>query len=101
MTSLARLRVEVEQELTGNILPLYLEHAMDELHGGFYGRIDNDNRIHSQAPKGSVQHCRLLWTYAHAYRRLKTPAYRAIADRAFDYLLDHFWDENAGGCIGW
>ena len=97
MTPLAQLRIEVERELTGNILPFYLQHAFDEQYGGFYGRIDNDNHIHHQAPKGLVQHSRFLWAYARVHRQLKSAAYRVTAGRAFDYLLDHFWDEDAGG----
>ena len=97
MASLAQLRVEVEQELTGNILPFHIEHALDEQNGGFYGRIDSDNRIHPEAPKGLVQHSRLLWTYARAYRQFEAATYLEMAERAFSYLLDHFWDKKAGG----
>ena len=97
MVSLSQLRGDVEQELTGNILPFYLEHALDEQQGGFYGRIDNDNRIHHQAAKGLIQNSRYLWTFSRAFRQLQVHEYRILADRAYAYLRDHFWDQDAGG----
>ena len=30
-------------ELTNNILPWWIEHDVDEEHGGFYGAVTNDN----------------------------------------------------------
>lgn len=97
MVSLSQLRGDVEQELTGNILSFYLEHALDEQQGGFYGRIDNDNRIHHQAAKGLIQNSRYLWTFSRAFRQLRVHEYRILADRAYAYLRDHFWDQDAGG----
>ncbi len=95
--SLAQYRRQVETELTGNILPFYLNHAVDHEHGGFYGLIANDLAVQPEAPKGLIQNCRILWTFSQAYRLLKTPSYLVMADRAYHYLLDCFWDSNYGG----
>ncbi|MGB3714087.1 MAG: AGE family epimerase/isomerase [Candidatus Promineifilaceae bacterium] len=95
--SLAQLRAEVERELTGIILPYYFKHAVDKQYGGIYGRIDNNNRVYHTAPKGSVQHTRLIWTFAHAYRSLKSDAYLAMAGHTYNFLLDHLLDKDAGG----
>lgn len=94
---LAQYRRQVETELTGNILPFYLNHAIDHEHGGFYGLIANDLAVQPEAPKGLIQNCRILWTFSQAYRLLKTPSYLGMADRAYHYLLDCFWDSNYGG----
>lgn len=75
----------------------YLNHAIDEKNGGFYGFIAADLTIPPDAPKVLIQNSRLLWTFAHAYRRLDRPEYRRVADRAYDYLLTHFWDDKFGG----
>ncbi|MBN1310340.1 MAG: AGE family epimerase/isomerase [Anaerolineae bacterium] len=88
---------EVLDELVHNILPFYIEHAIDEKQGGFYGFITNNLAVKADAPKGLIQNSRLLWTYSHAYRLLKNDAYRPIADRAYSYLLDRFWDVENGG----
>ena len=94
---LQQLRGEVREELTTNILPYWSTRAQDPVQGGFIGRIDGSDIPHPDAPKGSVLNGRILWTFSAAYRRLKDPAYRAIADRAQDYILKHFVDRDAGG----
>jgi mannobiose 2-epimerase len=94
---LRRYQVEVTQELTQNILPFYLNHAVDQEHGGFYGLIANDLTVSPNAPKGLIQNCRILWTFSLAYRRLGDPAYLTMAERAYHYLLQHFWDSASGG----
>ncbi|MFN2254559.1 MAG: AGE family epimerase/isomerase [Candidatus Promineifilaceae bacterium] len=90
---------QVEQELRGNILPFHLEAGIDYARGGFYGRIDDDRSIDADAPKGLVQHSRLLWTFAHAYRAYSDPVYLQSASRACRYLLDNFWDPDYQGMV--
>lgn len=90
-------RGQVQAELTGNILPFYLNHAVDVHHGGFHGFIAGDLHVPPGAPKGLIQHSRILWTFAQAHRRLNNPAYLALATRAYDYLVDYFWDQIDGG----
>lgn len=96
-TQLIQLRADIHAELVGNILAYHMQHTIDAANGGFYGRLSNQNAVAPQAAKGLVQHSRLLWTYAHAYRRLGDAGYLEMADQAFHYLLDHFWDDNSGG----
>ena len=88
---------QVEQELLGNILPFHEQYSVDLGQGGFYGRVDNDRTMHMDAPKGVVQHSRLLWSFAHAYRVYQEPIYLRLARRASEFLLDHFLDEQYGG----
>jgi mannobiose 2-epimerase len=94
---LNQFKAEVEKELKNNILPFHMEKTIDPEKGGFYGSVSNALEIKKDAPKGLVQNARLLWTYAQAYRVLQDPAYLKIADRAYDYLLDNFWDADWGG----
>jgi mannobiose 2-epimerase len=95
--NLIQFKAEVEKELKTNILPFHMENSIDQENGGFYGSVSNALEVKKDAPKGLVQNARLLWTYAQAYRVLHDPAYLKIADRAYDYLLDHFWDDDWGG----
>ena len=63
---LIRYRDQVEAELTGNILPFYLNHAVDPHDGGFYGYIAADLTVQPQAPKALIQNSLILWAFAHA-----------------------------------
>jgi mannobiose 2-epimerase len=88
----ARLKKEVAED----ILPFWARHAVDREHGGFYGKIDCDLKVDAQAPRSAVIDARILWTYAAACR-LIDPTYREMADRAWSYIVDKFWDAEYGG----
>ncbi len=90
-------QAELERELTGNILPFYSTRAVDVARGGFFGRIDHTGQVDGAAAKGVVQHGRLLWTFSRAYRWRPDPTYRQMADHAYTFLRDYFWDEAHGG----
>lgn len=87
----------IEAELRGNILPFWMQHAIDRERGGFYGEISNDLRMDRDAPRGALLTSRILWTYSAAYRRYGDPAYREMADRAYEDLIARFWDETYSG----
>jgi len=87
----------IEAELRGNILPFWMQHAIDRERGGFYGEISNDLRVDRDAPRGALLTSRILWTYSAAYRCYGDPAYREMADRAYEDLIARFWDETYSG----
>ena len=87
---------EITAELT-NILQYWMSHTVDESNGGFIGRIDNDNTIYAQAPKGSVLNARILWAFSAAYRTTNNKAYLKMAQRAYAYIQDYFIDKEYGG----
>jgi mannobiose 2-epimerase len=93
---LKKYRQEAEKELK-NILHYWMQHTIDDDQDGFYGKIDNDNKIHPQAPKGSVLNSRILWAFSAAYNFTSNKQYLEIADRAFHYILHHFIDKEFGG----
>jgi mannobiose 2-epimerase len=74
-----------------------MQHAVDEVHGGFYGAVTNDLQVHNEVPRSAILCGRILWTYAAAYRALGGEPYRAMARRAYDYLTEVFWDHEYGG----
>ncbi|MGN0281328.1 MAG: AGE family epimerase/isomerase [Prevotella sp.] len=92
-----QLMREVQDELTGNILPFWLNQMVDNERGGFYGRIDGGNVLHADAEKGAILNARILWTFSAAYRVLKRTEYLDMATRAKDYILAHFYDSDNGG----
>jgi cellobiose epimerase len=87
----------IKAELTGNILPFWMRHAVDDLNGGFYGALTIDLQVNNEVPRSAVICARILWTYANAYHRLGDEAYLAMARRAFAYLSEVFWDKDNKG----
>jgi mannobiose 2-epimerase len=80
-----------------NILDFWQNKTIDDLNGGFFGQVDNENKISVEAPKGSVLNSRILWTFSAAYNLTKEGSYLKTAERAFEYLKDYFIDKEFGG----
>ncbi len=89
LESIVTYRNEVEDELK-NILGYWIENTVDVRNGGFYGRLDNLNKVFDEAPKGSVLNSRILWAFSAAYNFANDNAYLGIAGRAFNYIHNHF-----------
>ena len=87
----------MQDVLTGNILPFWINNMVDRENGGFYGRIDGHGNLHADAEKGGILNARILWTYSAAYRVLGKPEYLEMATRAKDYIIAHFIDREYGG----
>ena len=93
----ADFRRQLKEELTGNILPFWINHSVDRLNGGFYGALTNDLEIHNEVPRSAILCARILWTYATAFRKLGDREYLEMASRAYDYLRGVFLDPEYGG----
>jgi len=91
------LRQRVQTELRTNILPFWLKHAVDEQYGGFRGQIANDLTVDPQASKGLILNARILWTFSKAFSVYGEEIYRQTARRAYDYIAQHFWDNEFEG----
>jgi cellobiose epimerase len=94
---LAELSREMERELDEKILPFWSEKAVDDVHGGFIGRITNDGNRVPEASRSAVLNTRILWTFSSSYRAKKTPRLLELAHRAYEYILAHFLDREHGG----
>ena len=92
----ALLKAEMFSELTRNVLPYWMNSMVDEKFGGFYGRRDGFDRLVENSPKAIILNTRILWTFAQAARQISTQ-YMPVADRAFSYLLNNFFDAEKGG----
>lgn len=92
-----KLRNAFEKELTGNILPFWAEKMKDTENGGFFGRISGKNQLLQDAPKGGILNARILWTFSAAYRALGNKEYLATAQRAKNYIFQHFTDPEYKG----
>jgi len=96
-TRLRALRDAMERDLRENVLPFWIREGVDERHGGFRGYVSDEGIASPLAPKGGVLCARILWTYAAAFRRTGDDAHRRMADRAYVYLRDRFFDPEHGG----
>lgn len=93
---LIALKGEFSGELE-NLLSYWINETLDEQYGGFIGEIDHFGIKKERAAKGSIVNARILWTFSAAYRLSKKEAYKKIAERSFNYLIDNFWDKENGG----
>jgi len=84
-------------ELIRDILPFWMERASDRRNGGIIGFIEENGTADPTAPKGSILHARVLWTFSAACRHLGDEAYRHAANRAAVYFSAHFIDPTFGG----
>ena len=94
---LVLFKKEMQNVLTGNILPFWIDKMVDHENGGFYGRIDGHGNLHADAEKGGILNARILWTFSAAYRVLGKSEYLEMATRAKDYIIAHFIDREYGG----
>ena len=93
----ADLKGHIQRELIGNILPFWMEHAVDRTNGGFYGALTNDLIVHNEDPRSAILCARILWTYSAAYRHFGEHKYLSMARWAYDYLTRVFMDKEYGG----
>ncbi len=91
------MKQEMQDVLQKNILRFWLDKMQDRERGGFYGRIDGHGQLHADAEKGAILNARILWAFSAAYRVLGDPEYLEAAQRARQYLVEHFIDPDYGG----
>ncbi len=91
------MKREMQDVLQKNILRFWLDKMQDRERGGFYGRIDGHGQLHADAEKGAILNARILWAFSAAYRVLGDPEYLEAAQRARQYLVEHFIDPDYGG----
>lgn len=95
-STLQAYKTELTLELQ-NILSYWMQHTPDKVNGGYYGKIDHDNIVYAEAPKGSVLHARILWAFSSAYNLEPHAGYLQHAERAYQYLVEKFIDPINGG----
>jgi mannobiose 2-epimerase len=94
---LYNLKEELTLHLRKKILPFWMSRMTDNEEGGFYGRADNNGKIIKNAGKGAVMNTRILWTFSAAYSMFRDKKYLNMAERSYNYIVDHFIDKENGG----
>lgn len=80
-----------------SILNYWITYTIDHKNGGFYGKIDHENKVYPEAPKGSVLNARILWSFSAAYNQNPKQEYLDVAKRSFDYIRNYLVDPIYGG----
>jgi mannobiose 2-epimerase len=92
------LSQRLERE-THHIADWWILNSIDRVAGGFYGEISDKQVANLSANKGIILNTRILWFFSAAAQRYGLPAYREMADRAYEYLLTSFDDKVYGGVV--
>ena len=78
--------INYRTELIDNILPFWLEHAIDEKHGGIYTCLDKHGTVYGRDKSVWFQG-RALWTFSKAYNLIdNNPRYLEAAKCIYDFL---------------
>ena len=96
MSNLKQLKTELSAELD-SILKYWSKHTLDTENDGFVGQIDYNDHIIANVEKGSVLNARILWTFSSGYKVTKNEDHKKIAQRAFEFLSNYFYDSEFGG----
>jgi mannobiose 2-epimerase len=94
---ISRLSGQVHDELIQNILPFWMNNAVDQTNGGFFGQIDGYGKVVDRADKGGIVNARILWTFSAAFNKLRNPGYLRMAEISKDFALKYFFDEQYEG----
>lgn len=94
--NLQQYKNETIQELH-DILAYWMRYTKDEINGGFYGKVDEANIPYTESPKGVVLNSRILWAFSAAFNQTKNNEYLFFAERAYQYIINHFFDKEFGG----
>ncbi|WP_044563799.1 AGE family epimerase/isomerase [Azospirillum sp. B4] len=78
------------------LLPLCHQRFADALHGGFHERLDATAQPMPLGYKRSMVQARQLYVLAHGALQ-GDHAGQAAAERGYDFLVRHFWDDRHGG----
>jgi mannobiose 2-epimerase len=87
----------VSRELFDRILPFWCGPGLDQELGGWMGWLSNDLHPDRTQPKGLIVNTRILWAFSAVHQARPDPLYRQMAQRAYDYVMKHFWDARHGG----
>jgi len=88
-----------EDQLFGHILPFWCGPALDHEQGGWMGWLSNDLKPDRSQPKGLIINARILWAFSAVHQKRPERLFQQMADRAFDFVMDKFWDTEHGGAF--
>ena len=97
--SVRELAGRVRTQLFDHLLPFWCGPAVDHEQGGWMAWLSNDLTADRSQPKGLIVHSRILWAFSAVHQTRPDPLHRRMAERAFDYVMNRFWDAQLGGAF--
>lgn len=94
-----RLAGQLRDHLFGHIMPFWCGPAVDHEQGGWMGWLSNDLQSDRTQPKGLIVNARILWAFSAVHQAKPDAQYRQMANRAFDFIINRFWDAKHGGAF--
>src|SRR6185312_8377225 len=98
-SNLEQFSAQAAEHLFGHILPFWCGPALDNKNGGWMAWLSNDLKPDRSKPKGLIVNARILWTISAVYRVKPDPLCQEMAQRAFDVVMNKFWDTKHGGAF--
>ena len=89
----------VSDQLFGHIMPFWCGPALDNKQGGWLAWLSNDLKPDRTQPKGLIINSRILWAFSAVHQARPEKLFRQMANRAFDCVMDRFWDSQYGGAF--
>ena len=86
-----------EKELTGNILPFWINKGVRPDHSGFYGAVTIEGDPVPDALQSCVLNARILWTFSAAVQIYDQKTYKDLASLALEVISQKFADREYGG----
>jgi mannobiose 2-epimerase len=90
---------QISRHLFDVYLPFWCGPALDPKNGGWMGWLSNNLTPDRSRPKGLIVHARILWAFSAAHRVKADPLYKQMAERAYVFLMEKFWDPKHGGAF--
>ena len=92
-----KFATQVSEHLFGFYLPFWCGPALDRENGGWIAWLTNDLKPDRSQPKGLIVNCRILWAFSAVHQVRPDPVYAEMAYRAYDVVMNQFWDAQYGG----
>jgi mannobiose 2-epimerase len=96
---LEQFSAQANEHLFHHIVPFWCGPALDERNGGWMAWLSNDLKPDRSQPKGLIVNARILWMFSAVHGASPDPLYKKMAERAYDFVMNRFWDPKHGGAF--
>lgn len=91
---LQELREEYRRHLLDDVIPFWMKHSPDPLHGGFLHFVDRDGSVYNTDKAMWIQ-CRAVWMFSRLYTSLEhREEWLSLARRGMEFILSHGFDDD-------